>query len=191
MKYLKTFGIAAVAAMAMTGFTASAASATILEWNGVTRHASVGISADLASGSFLVMTRTDRSFINTCAASWIQGTTVSPYSGSSVTAPVATMSYGECNRPVVVHKPGTLHITHIGGTNGTMSSSGAEATVGSPFGTLNCKTGSGVDLGTLTGVSSGSATLHVNAVVDCGFLVPSAKWEATYSLFGNGLGVSA
>jgi hypothetical protein len=62
----------------------------------------------------------------------------------------------------------------------------AEVTVGSPFGNLTCKTGSGTTIGRLTGKGSGggAAILDVNAVLNCGFLVPSASWKGTYELTG-------
>ncbi|HEX6204942.1 MAG TPA: hypothetical protein VFZ29_03950, partial [Solirubrobacterales bacterium] len=79
-----------------------------------------------------------------------------------------------------------------GTTNGTVFSEEAEITVGSPFGTLNCKTNAGVDLGTLTGTKEGHATIDVNAVLNCGFLMPSATLKGTYTVTSpTGLGVSA
>jgi hypothetical protein len=36
----------------------------------------------------------------------------------------------------------------------------------------------GTDIGTLTGVSSGNATIHLFAVLTCGI---SVKWEGTYT----------
>jgi uncharacterized oligopeptide transporter (OPT) family protein len=63
------------------------------------------------------------------------------------------------------------------------------ATVGGSLITVNCKTRN-TDLGTVTGVSSGSAVMTLNAVHNCGFFLPSAKWEATYLFTGPaGLGV--
>ena len=49
----------------------------------------------------------------------------------------------------------------------------------SPFGTLTCTT-SNTDIGTLTGVKEGNATMDINAVLNCGAFLPSAKWEGTY-----------
>ena len=193
MKYLKILGLAAVAAMALTAFTAATASATTLEVAGATQNKSVTLDASLASGTKAVLARTDGSLANECAASTVQGSTVSPFTGATVTGPISSLSFTECTRPVTVHKAGTLHVAHIASTtNGTVSSSGAEVTVGSPFGTLTCVTGAGVDLGTLTGKKEGSAVMDINAVLNCGFLVPSATWKGTYTVTSPaGLGVSA
>jgi hypothetical protein len=69
-----------------------------------------------------------------------------------------------------------------------VTSSGAEVTTGSPFGTLNCKTEAGTHLGTLTGVKEGNATMDINAALFCGGI--SSKWEATYTVTSpSGLGV--
>jgi hypothetical protein len=109
-----------------------------------------------------------------------------------VTGAVNTLTFGTCTRePVTTHKGGTLHIKWIEGTtNGTVTSSGAEVTTGSPFGTLNCKTGEGTHLGTLKGVAKTTehATMEINAVLSCSGI--SSKWEATYTVTSpTGLGV--
>jgi hypothetical protein len=89
-----------------------------------------------------------------------------------------------------VHKSGSLSIKWISGTNGTVTSSEAEFTTGSPFGTLNCKTGAGTHLGTLTGVASGHATVDINAALSCSGV--SSKWEAEWVITTpTGLGVVA
>ncbi|MDQ2629615.1 MAG: hypothetical protein M3Y75_01380 [Actinomycetota bacterium] len=193
MKQLKRIAATALtaAALAVT-LGAGSASATTLEIEGVTQNQSVDINLGLALGSSAVLSRTDGSLANTCTNSRIRGSTVT-YTGATVTTWANTLSFESCERWVTVHFPGKLHIEHIGGTtDGTVSSSGAEVTVGSPFGTLNCKTGFGVDLGRLTGSKWGWAMLDVNAVLNCGFLVPSATWKATYeTTWAQGLGVSA
>jgi hypothetical protein len=69
-------------------------------------------------------------------------------------------------------------------------SENAEVTVGTPFGTVNCKTGEGVSIGDLTGAASGNTTMHINGVLNCGFLLPSATWKGTYTVTTpQGLGV--
>ncbi len=190
---LKALGLAAAAAMAFTAFAASSASATTLEVGGVTQNSTVTIEASLKSNTSMTWTRTDGSLITTCTTSSVSGSTSSPFTGTSVTGPISSLSFTNCVRTVTVHKAGTLHVAYIaGGTNGTVSSSGTEATVGSPFGYLNCKTGTGVDLGTLTGSASGHAEIHINAVLNCGFPVPTAFWKGTYVVTSpTGLGVSA
>ena len=192
MKHLKALGLASVSAMALMAFTAGSASATTLEVGGATTNSSVTIEASLASGTGVAWLRTDLTVANTCWSSSVAGSTSSPFTGTTVTGPVSSMTFTECTRPVTVHKAGTLHVQHTGTTNGTVSSSGTEVTVGSPFGTLNCKTGAGVDIGTLTGTASGHATIDLKAVMNCGFLVPSALWGGTYVITSpTGLGVSA
>ncbi|HEY5943193.1 MAG TPA: hypothetical protein VIT89_10070 [Solirubrobacterales bacterium] len=192
---LKAFAIAAVAAMAFTALGAKSASATTLEVGGVTQNSPVTIDTSLKAGTALVISRTDGSLANECGVSTFKGTT-SVFTGATVTAPLSNWSSSSCVRPRTFHKTGTLHVEHIAGTtDGTVSSSGAEWTTGSPFGTLNCKTGGGVDLGTLTGTDgtpSQHAEIDVNAVINCGFLVPSATWKGTYTVTSpTGLGVSA
>jgi hypothetical protein len=203
MKYLKMLGLAAVAAMAMTAFTAGSASAVTLEINGSPQNGSVTITASLLPGTSAILSRTDGSFANTCLKSHAHGVTTrfhdpvtGPLTGHPTGNPEDGLSFAECTRPVQVHRPGTLEVTkHIAPTDGTVFSEDAIVTVGSPFGTLNCQTGATTHIGRLTGTDGTPAhfaTLDVNAVINCGFLVPSAVWNATYEITSpTGLGVVA
>lgn len=192
MKYLKMLGLAAVSAMAMMAVTAGAASATTLEVGGAAKNEKITISASLKAGTSAVLQTTSGASANTCTKSSVSGTTVSPFTGATVTGPLATLTFEGCEHPVTVHKMGTLHVQHIAGTtDGTVSSSGAEVTVYTTlFGDyVNCKTGTGVDIGTLTGVTAHQkttgvkhATMDIKAVLNCGFFLPSALWEGTYTV---------
>jgi hypothetical protein len=206
MKYLKMLGLAAVAAMALMAVVAGSASATTLEVGGTAKNESVTITASLKAGTSAILTDTFGFSSNTCTESHVHGSTTSAdiggktfdntYTGDSLTGPLTEesngLSFGKCTRePVTAHKSGELHITWISGTtNGTVTSSGAEVTTGSPFGTLNCKTGEGTHLGILTGVAKTTehATMDINAVLSCSGV--SSKWEATYIVTTpTGLGV--
>ncbi|HEX6205725.1 MAG TPA: hypothetical protein VFZ29_07955 [Solirubrobacterales bacterium] len=196
MKYLKMLGVAAVAAMAFMAFAAGSASATTLELNGTTTNASVTLSGEIEGGTSATLARTDGSLANTCTSSKVAGSTATPFTGSKVTGAVSSLSFGGCSETVTVDKNGSLYVEHIsGGTNGTVSSEEAEVTVKTPFGNeVNCKTSAGTDIGTLTGASSGTVKMDINAVLNCGFLLPSATWKGTYVVTtsgGQALGVSA
>lgn len=98
---------------------------------------------------------------------------------------------GNCD--MTVHKMGVLHFEHIeSSTNARVISSGAEITA-FVFGMyLTCKTGTGSELGRLTGVKEGHATFHLYAVLNCGFLFPSVIWKGTYQVTSpTGLGASS
>ncbi|MDQ2629520.1 MAG: hypothetical protein M3Y75_00905 [Actinomycetota bacterium] len=180
MKHLKMIATVAVTAMAaLVVFGAGSASATTMEVGGVTQNQSVTTLGSVKASSSMVLSRTDGSLANTCTEFVIEGKSLSPFTGTRVSGSGTTLAFGGCTRPVTAHATGLLHGEHIAGTtDGTMTSSGAEVTVGSPFGTLNCKTGAGVDIGRLTGTATGHAELHINAVINCGFLVPSATMKA-------------
>ncbi|HEY3492447.1 MAG TPA: hypothetical protein VGK43_05815 [Solirubrobacterales bacterium] len=184
MKNLKMVASVAMTAMAAFAFVgAGSASATTLEVGGATKNEAVTIVGSLEKETSLILSRTDGSLANTCTTFEIEGTAVSPFTGASVAGSGKTLAFGNCERAVTAHKTGTLIGEHIPGTtNATMSSSGAEVTAGSPFGTLNCKTGSGTHLGILTGTASGHARLHINAILNCGFLVPSASMKGTVTV---------
>ena len=87
----------------------------------------------------------------------------------------------------MVHNAGKLEVTSTGGTNGSVASEEAVVTVGTPFGTVTCNTGATTTIGTLTGATTtgnpgAHAIMDINAVLNCGFLLPSAKWEGTYTV---------
>jgi hypothetical protein len=189
MKFTKILGVVAVAALALMAF-ASTASATTLETNGVTKNAAVTIDAT-ASGSILLQA-TGGGFANTCTESTVQGTTVTPFTGTTVGGPLSSLTFKKCtNEPVTVDAAGSLTVERIGSTtNGTLRSSGAKVTVPSPFGTLTCTT-SNTDVGTLTGTASGTSVVDINGVLNCGFFLPSAQWIGTYNVTGHSLGVVA
>lgn len=196
MKYIKILGVTALAAMAWAAF-ASTASATTLEATGVKQTGAVTITASLQPGVSSVLKDTSGFSQNTCTGSHLHGVT-SLFTGSFVTGPFtehqganpsAGMSFSNCTRTVTVHDPGTFEIVWNGLTNGTVSFEETRVTSGSSIGTLNCTAGATTHVGTLTGVFSGHATLHINAVINCG-IIPSAKWEATYTVTSpHGLGV--
>lgn len=189
---LKALGLAAVAAMAFTAFGASSASATTFEIGGVTTNAGVTFEISLRSSTKTVFARTDGSLADECGGSTASATTET-FTGSTVTGTNAKLTYFLCTRVITIHKAGKVHLERIAGTtNATTWFSSTEWTLGTPFGTVTCKTGEGTVIGTLTGVASGEAELDVSAVLNCGFLLPSATWKGTYVFTSpKGLGVSA
>lgn len=191
MSYVKMLALAAGATMALMAFAVGSASATTLEIKGVTRNESIKLTGGLAPETSMVMRNTSGSTLGSCSSGSGTGSTAT-FTGASVIGAGSESSYS-CTAPVTVDKAGTVSITHISGTtNGTVISSGAEVTISSGFGTLNCKSNEGTHVGVLTGKASGQAVLDVSAVVNCGFLLPSAKVEGTGVITSpEGLGVSA
>jgi hypothetical protein len=184
--------ILVTALVALAG--ASTASATTLEVGGVTKNESVVLKASLKSGTSTTWSTTDEFFAGTCLASTIEGKTTT-FTGFPIAAPLSTLSFSSCTEePTVVDAPGSLSVEKIAGTtNGTVRSIGAKITMPSPYGGLNCVTASspGTDIGTLTGVKSGNAIINMNAVLNCGFFLPSARWRGEYVVTSpTGLGVT-
>jgi len=187
MKYLKMLGLMALAATALMAFAGSA-SATTLELKGVTQSGAVAIEASIAAGNSAILKDTSGFSQNTCTTSVAKGSTETK-TGTSVTGKLSSLTFSNCTRTVTVHKPGALEVVWIsGGTNGTVYSENAQVTSGSPIGTLNCTTGETTHIGTVTGVASGKGTMHINALINCG-IISSAKWEGTYTVTTEGLGV--
>jgi hypothetical protein len=181
MKRIKLLGLA-VAALVMTAFVGTA-SATTLTTNGVKQTGIVEMRWSLRSP--LVFTDTVNTFANTCSISIVAVADATAVTGSRAIGPVSSMSFSSCtHEKVVVDNKGSLSFEVIGsGPNGTVRSSGMEvtvpATIGSSIITVNCKT-SETDIGTLTGTAAGGASIDVNAVLNCGFFLPSARWQAPF-----------
>jgi hypothetical protein len=192
MKFTKILGVVAAAALALMAF-ASSASATTLEVGGVKQTGTVSLEATLKSGTSALLSDTAGFFANTCTTSTVKGSDSTTQTGTAVEGPVGTLSWGTVATPCKEGNPtvdaaGSLSVEWTSGTNGTVKSKNAKVTVPSALGTLTCTTpAAGTDLGTLTGVASGSATMDVNAVLACGI---DAKWTGTYSVTSPaGLGV--
>jgi hypothetical protein len=187
---LRIFGLAVLAITASSALTANSATATTFEVGGVGKNEAVTFKTTLKVGFVISLTDTGGFFTNSCTASTIEGTT-STFTGTAVGGPYSAMSFSSCKEePVVVDSPGSFSVEHISGTtNGTVSSSNAKVTSPSPFGKLTCVTSStGTDMGKFTGVSSGNATMDLNAVLSCGAI--TVKLTATFvTTSPAGLGV--
>jgi hypothetical protein len=191
MKLTKILGVVAIAALALMAF-ASTASATTLETNGTPVNASETIKASLKSSTSALLSDTAGFFANTCTASTVEGKTEGTFTAATIGGKISALTFTSCKEePVVVDAAGELTITNIAGTtNGTVRSIGAKVTTPSPFGNLTCVTvaSPGTDIGTLTGVASGSATMDINAALNCGSI--TAKWTGTYTITSGPNGVS-
>lgn len=193
MKYLKMLGLAALAAMSAMAVAAGGASATTLEVAGEKQNKSVAFEASLQAGTSMVISTTTGNFLETCTNWTMKGSTEGTFTGSVVGGKLSNMTFGGCAHSTVVDSNGALTIEHTSGTNGTVRSSGMSITLYSTmFGTmLNCTT-SNTHLGTLVGSASGHAKVQFNAVVNCGFFLPSAIWQGELTLTNpTGLGVVA
>ncbi|HET8814289.1 MAG TPA: hypothetical protein VFM51_04965 [Solirubrobacterales bacterium] len=193
MRYLKALGLTAVSVMALMAlFGANSASATTVEIGGVTKNESIFSKTSLASGTSALLKNTSGAIQNTCTESGGEGTSSSPYTAEVLTGALSTGFVSNCTRAVTTHEGGTLELQWTSGTNGTVFAEGGEVTTRTPLlGYITCTAGETSHMGTVTGVSEGNATIHVNAVVNCG-AIPSAVVEATYTVTTpEGLGVSS
>lgn len=192
MKHLKMLATAILAAMAMAAFTAGSASATTLEVGGVAQNKSVSISSSIAAGNSMVMSRTDGTLANTCTASTIAASTVSPFTTEDVGGPISTMTFTGCSAGnPTVHKAGALTLRRIpNSTNLTVFWGEGEVTVPTSLGfTVNCKPGVHEHIGVKTGNPTGRIAWHLYIRLNCGFLLPSAIWQGSFTVTSpEGLG---
>jgi hypothetical protein len=199
MKYLKILGLAAVAAMALMAFAGSA-SATKLYSGASPLGAGTEIKSSLASGTSATLTDTEGHTLDTCTGSTVVGKTSNAGSSTeTVKGTIATtgLTWSGCTVATSTTEGGELEIHHIAGTtNGTVTAKGFKVSINTVlFG--NCVYTAGttpIHLGTLTGVTSLNATLHINAIVNksSGICNSTAKWVGTYSVTSPaGLNVEA
>ena len=177
MKHLKIMALAAVAAMAFMAFAAGSASAdlytdaakTVKYAKGTTIVSSLapGGSAALKSGS---------STIATCTGGEVHGTTENET--GTVTGGISSLTWTGCSQTTHTVANGKLSIA----TNGDVTGSGSQVTLGI-FG-VSCTygTGEGTKLGTLSSGETPVLKINANiAKVAGGFLCPSTgTWEAEY-----------
>jgi hypothetical protein len=193
MKYLKMLGLAAVAAGALMAFVgAGTASATTIEVKGVPQNQSVTILASLHANTSAILKDEFGTTTDTCTTSEVHLETTSPFTKpheEEIDGKVGTLKFGGCSHTTHVLKNGLIYLKwETGTTHGIVTSSGAEVTVNSTFfgASAICKTGTGTQIGTLTGATSAQnptahATIHVNATISCGIL-GNSKWTGAYSV---------
>src|SRR6187402_3786969 len=153
------------------------------------------LTASLESETTSSLTDTAGNPIETCTESTLEGEITKPGSSTesaSIAGKHLTFSGGpNCKVTVDQSKNGSLEVHHIAGTkNGTVTGSGFHVSI-HVFGTT-CVYGLGEskkDLGTLTGSTSGTATVDIDAIVfeqtAPKFLCPdSARWTAKYLVTG-------
>jgi hypothetical protein len=197
MKYLKMLGLAAVlaaAVMAIVGAGTASADEICTE-PAVSNMCPAGkliteIDATLKAGESAKLEDTSGNTLDTCTAGTVKITNISQGTGvSSITGTSAAneIVWGEKNTECLFTTDtitgASIEATQASGGGTTLKASGAEVTINTGlFGSCIYKTGTGLDLGT---VSNGGTTLTINVVVTraSGFACPSsAKWNATYTV---------
>jgi hypothetical protein len=195
MKYVKMLGIAVgVAAVLMALGGAGTASATVLCKNNESTSScnenypsGTEFKSSLSTGTKTIL-KTEFKTVE-CSKSTVSGKTETGGSATeTVKGPLEALTFEECNCEVKVLKKGTLEIHWIsGGTNGTVTETGAEVTVNCStiFGNVHCiYVTENTDLGTLTG--GNPASLDVNASIPRlttnALCTPTATWEASYEV---------
>ena len=188
MRILKVLGLAAIAATALMAVGVAGATATEFYSGTTTLGAGTEIKASL-EGSTSV-SDTSANPIDTCLSSELKSTLTSAGSSTttvSSTVSKSTVSFSSCSSARTVIEGGELEPHHIGGTkNATMTAKGFDWVI-HVFG-VECgyTMGSQTDLGTLTGSTTGNATLDINAIISKktgGFLCPSTtRLIANYTI---------
>jgi len=178
MKYVKTLGLAVVAAMALVPVAgAGTASATVFCEENVepcpeAKQWSTGTAVDLAlkTGTSFTTLNTGGEALETCKSS-TNGWTITNTGGATATVRGTTetkqISWTGCTFPLVALEGGELEFHTIAGTsNATVTAKGFRITLNTIFfGSCVYGFGAGAHVGTLTSSGTGDAILTVSAVV--------------------------
>ena len=198
MKYVKLFGVAALAAAAvMALFGVGTASATALcsttadpcpagqKW-----PANTVVDFSIPPEASIVLKDTGGNELGRCGISTLKGKITNAGSATdTVTWPVEETTWGKCTFTTTTVTLGKLEIHKIAGTStGTVTADCAIewTTTTGAFGSCFYGVAAGSDLGTITEGSGTGVTFHVNAVVTrfgSNFLCPSTtRMTGTYVL---------
>jgi hypothetical protein len=196
MKYLKILGLAAVAAMALMAFAGSA-SATMTyspqctggpEVN--TCPAGTVLSMSLEPGTSSIL-KSGTTTLNTCTGGKFSSKITNAGSSTATTSGEnTTIDFENCVSTVDPVKLGTLEVHSISGTtNGTVTASGV--VIGNTIFGTDClyESGTGKDLGTLNGSTTGNATIHIEISVNeaepkKSICPDTATWTAAFLVTG-------
>jgi len=138
MKHLKMFGLAAIAATALTAIVGvgSASAVTLCENNQATTctsHVNAGGTVDFSAEDSIKLAGPFGIVLDTCTESTMIGTTSNTGADDEMTPvsiTITKLTFSGCTRPMTVGQGGTLSISGIKGTgNGTITSSGLTWTV--------------------------------------------------------------
>ncbi|MDX6635910.1 MAG: hypothetical protein QOF06_2113 [Solirubrobacterales bacterium] len=185
MRYLRTLGLAACAALALTASIGTgAASATTFAIGETVKNSSIEIVGTLTAGSSLILKDEFGNTTDTCTKSEFKEKTEAPYTAEKVGGKASTLTYEDCTHTTKVDANGTTDYLWLPITDSaTVYSTGAEVTVQSTFfgATALCKTGTGTHIGTFTGVWWGWPKMDYNARMNCGIL-GTANWTGQYTI---------
>ena len=190
MKYVKTLGLAAIAAMALMAFLGTAgASATVIECETQPPKAGCEIVLSIKIGGSASLVNTSNEELDTCTSSTVKGVVTNAGSSTTTaTGSVEELTWGSCTFSTKTITAGKLEVHHISGSeNGTVTADGTfEITINTVFfGSCIYGVTSGTDIGVLTAGAPGS--FDANAVAEkfsgSAFACPStSKWTATYGV---------
>jgi hypothetical protein len=182
MKHLKCLGPAAFAALAITAlFGAGTASATTLQSGGKNLPTGTEIVTTLKSGTTSLIKDTFGTVVQTCTQSENKLKTTNE-TGTTVNGTIVSQTTGSCSHSALVLKNGEMKIEWTSGNNGKVIASGSETTFFSTLFGASCigKTAN-TNVGTLTGSTTGNATMDINGVIETGFC-GDVVWTATYTV---------
>jgi hypothetical protein len=203
MKYLKMFGLAAIAAMGLMAFLgAGSASASVLcettpvagTHCGTSWHVKAGTVLDFSGVGSTALTGPFGELIATCTESTVKGKTTNTGSTTeSVKGTIEALTFTNCGERTVTANPatlGTLEIHHIAGKdNGTVTSNDTTVTITkTPFGTCTFQTAN-TDIGELTGrtATGKDPIFHISAIIphESSNFCPNGTWEGKYEYTGT------
>jgi hypothetical protein len=182
MKHLKTLGPIVMVVLAVVLLAGvSTASATTLQSGGKNLPAGTEIYSTLKAGTSSLWKDTFGTTVQTCTKSENKVKT-SNETGATLTGVITLQSTSNCAEKAFVINNGEMNIEWTSGTNGKVIANGSETTFFSTFFGISCiGKAANTTIGTVTGSTTGNATMDINGVLEAG-ICGDYVWSATYTI---------
>jgi len=188
MRYVRTLGLAAVAAAALIALAAvGTASATVICKNNLSTEKcsepypkGTAGKASLEPGTSMLMKGPFGETIATCTESTVTGTSANTGSATeTVKSTLTSLTFSKCNHPVTVKAAGTGELHWIPGTdNGILTTTGTTVIVDETlFGACQYVTNA-TSMGTVTGGNPGTFDLNAKITSENG--CPQGSLSGSY-----------
>jgi hypothetical protein len=175
--------ICSAAVLALNGIAmVGTASATTLQSGGKNLPAGTEIITTLTPGTSSLFKSTAGVVVETCTQSENQTKTTNA-TGATVNGAMSIQITGSCSHTADVIKLGELKVEWTSGNNGNLYGLNNEFTFQSTALGISCmiKLTTSTQIGTLTGATSGNATMDINGVLSAG-ICGDAVWTANYTV---------
>jgi hypothetical protein len=185
MQGIKTIGLAALVAMALTAFFGAGTAAATALYSGATKLGA-GTQIILSLSGTAMQATTEGTVLDTCTGGTVKGKTTNTGGPTeTVKVNIEEMSWSNCTEPTMTVAKGSLEIHWTSSLNGTVTagSVATDITVNTTiYGSCVFTFSAGSIWGSLTGSTSGDGVIDINTLWmrKSGLCPATTKWVGTY-----------